>query len=81
VREAFRRRGIGEALMEHAHAWAVDQGIHEVELGVAEFNAAAIALYEKLGYTTVSRRMARALADRARNEGAGECARGITVPR
>src|SRR4051812_18037180 len=22
VREAFRRRGIGEALLQHAHAWA-----------------------------------------------------------
>ena len=72
VREAFRRRGIGEALMEHAHAWAVEQDIGEVELEVAEFNAAAIALYQKLGYTTVSRRMTRALADGARNEGAGE---------
>jgi diamine N-acetyltransferase len=62
VREADRRQGIGEALLEHAHAWALDQGIDRVELMVAEFNAAALALYEKLGYSTSYRRMARTLS-------------------
>jgi diamine N-acetyltransferase len=58
VREGYRRRGIGEALMRHAHAWAREQGIETVELMVAEFNTAAIAWYEKLGFTTFERRMA-----------------------
>ena len=70
VREAFRRRGIGQALVERAHAWAAQEGIDEVELKVAEFNAAAIALYEKLGYVTAFRRMGRTLADRPPDEGA-----------
>jgi ribosomal protein S18 acetylase RimI-like enzyme len=70
VGAAFRRRGVGEALMERAHAWAAEQGVGEVELLVAEFNAAAIALYEKLGYATVYRRMFRPLPAGARDDGA-----------
>ena len=58
VREAYRRRGIGEALPQHAHAWASEHGIETVELMVAEFNTGAIACYEKLGYTTRERRLA-----------------------
>lgn len=61
VREAFRRRGIGETLMAHAHGWAKEQGIDTVELMVADFNTPAIAWYEKLGYTTVHRRMTRSV--------------------
>jgi ribosomal protein S18 acetylase RimI-like enzyme len=64
VREAFRHRGIGAALVEHVHTWARDQGLNYVELTVAEFNTVAIAFYEKLGYTTVIRRMGRFLSDR-----------------
>jgi ribosomal protein S18 acetylase RimI-like enzyme len=69
VRETARRQGIGEAMLEHAHAWALGQGIDRVELMVAEFNAAALALYEKLGYTTIYRRMGRSLADRTQDTG------------
>ena len=65
VREAFRRRGIGEALLQYAHAWAREHGIETIELMVAEFNTAAMAWYEKRGYTPVERRMAYALSDRA----------------
>jgi diamine N-acetyltransferase len=67
VREAYRRRGIGEALLHHAHAWASEQGIEAVELMVAEFNTAAIECYEKLGYTTRERRMAWSPGDRTRD--------------
>ena len=65
VTRAFRRRGIGEALVRRAHEWAADQGIDQAELVVAEFNAAAIELYEKLGYATLWRRMWGSLADRS----------------
>ena len=58
VREAYRQRGIGEALVQHAHTWAREHGIETVELIVAEFNTVAMAWYEKLGYTTRERRMA-----------------------
>jgi len=37
------------------------QGVKEVELNVWEFNQDAISFYEKLGYTTVSRKMWRSL--------------------
>ena len=69
---AFRRRGVGEALVRRAHEWAAEQGIDQVELVVAEFNAAAIGLYERLGYATLWRRMWRSLSDRSPTEGGAE---------
>lgn len=57
VRENYRRFGVGRALVERAHQWALDKGITQVELTVWEFNQGAIAFYEKLGYETASRRM------------------------
>ena len=61
VKEGSRRSGIGRALMERAHQWARDQGAIQVELNVWEFNEGAIAFYEKLGYSTASRKMCRSL--------------------
>ena len=61
VAHAFRRRGIGAMLVEHVHSWAKDRGVNYVDLTVFEFNDAARAFYEKLGYVTVSRRMGRVL--------------------
>ena len=58
VREKVRRAGIGRALMSRAHVWARAHGASEIELTVYEFNEAAIAFYQGLGYKTVSRRMA-----------------------
>jgi ribosomal protein S18 acetylase RimI-like enzyme len=62
VRAAFRRRGVGQKLMAAVEEWAADRGISDIELNVFEFNRAAIAFYERLGYTTRSRRMARTLS-------------------
>ncbi|HEX9971721.1 MAG TPA: GNAT family N-acetyltransferase [bacterium] len=59
VDEAHRHRGIGHALLEKAHRWALQNGIHEIELNVWQFNDAAIRLYEKLGYETVTLRMTK----------------------
>lgn len=61
VSAAHQRKGVGRALMEHAHDWARERGLDEVMLGVWEFNQGAIAFYEELGYTTAFRRMWRRL--------------------
>jgi ribosomal protein S18 acetylase RimI-like enzyme len=61
VKERFRRRGIGRALMHESHRWALGKGAPEIELSVFEFNEPARAFYEGLGYETISRRMGRRL--------------------
>jgi ribosomal protein S18 acetylase RimI-like enzyme len=61
VRKDWRRFGVGRSLMEQAQQWVLDQGVTMVQLIVWEFNQAAVAFYEKLGYTTASRMMWRAL--------------------
>ncbi len=62
VREEVRRTGVGRALMEQVHQWALGKGLTEIELGVWEFNETARAFYEDLGYTTTRRTMHRRLA-------------------
>lgn len=46
-----RRRGVGAALMAAVKAWAIGAGYRGLGLGVTTSNAAAIALYERLGFT------------------------------
>jgi len=67
VREELRGTGIGRALMERAHEWAVSKGATGMELNVFEFNEEAVAFYRKLGYRTVCREMSRPL----QRQGAG----------
>ncbi len=43
-------RGIGTRLLEALEAWALDQGVRRLELGVMADNPRAIQLYERLGY-------------------------------
>jgi ribosomal protein S18 acetylase RimI-like enzyme len=61
VLNAYRRRGIGRALMQQAHTWAKDHHLAAIELTVWEFNEEALAFYEKLGYTTILRRLWKGL--------------------
>ncbi len=56
VRRAFRRRGVGRALMTEALAWAPAAGYARIELQVYARNTAAIALYEQLGFELEGRR-------------------------
>jgi len=59
VEEKFRRAGIGRALVEKAHEWAVAEGAESIELNVWEFNQEAIEFYRALGYETTSRKMSK----------------------
>jgi ribosomal protein S18 acetylase RimI-like enzyme len=51
VRAAYRRRGIGEALMRQALAYAQDAGAKTIRIQVLSKNADAKRLYERLGFS------------------------------
>ena len=53
VAPAFRRQGIGSALVDFILAESRRQGFCEASIGVDKDNAAALALYQKKGFTTV----------------------------
>lgn len=55
--------GVGRALMAHAEAWARDRGHASVTLSVFEGNRRAQRVYERAGYTTEMRRMAKRLSE------------------
>jgi ribosomal protein S18 acetylase RimI-like enzyme len=65
VKQLYRGHGIGRALMAAGERWARARGIEAIELNVFEFNTAARAVYERLGYETVSRRMVKTLDSEA----------------
>jgi RimJ/RimL family protein N-acetyltransferase len=50
VAASHRRRGIGQALLEHAVDWARASAIRKLELHVFPWNTPAIALYEGFGF-------------------------------
>lgn len=51
VDRAFRRRGVGRALIEQAKAWAREQGLPGVMLETQNNNLAGCALYTQCGFT------------------------------
>lgn len=51
VHPDFRRRGLAEAMLRWSLAWFRGQGVRRARLTVHTDNAAAIALYRKLGFT------------------------------
>lgn len=56
VAPEFRREGIGEALLRHLIDKAAEDGCSLVTLEVRDGNAAAMALYKKIGFREVGRR-------------------------
>jgi len=56
-----RRKGIATALLQQAEAWAKQQQDQQIGLQVFSHNAAAIALYQKLGYQTAALWMTKVL--------------------
>ena len=55
VHEAWRRRGLGEALLQHAFRTFTDRGARHVDLKVEADNEGAIRLYERVGMRVVER--------------------------
>jgi GNAT superfamily N-acetyltransferase len=49
VRETFRRRGIGRALLAHLAARCVREGFARLQWAVLDWNAPSIAFYQGLG--------------------------------
>lgn len=56
VAPSARRRGVAAALLDAGHAWARDCGATRVLLEVRPDNQAAVALYQRLGYTRIALR-------------------------
>jgi len=56
VKEKWRRKGVGSALLERAEEWARSTGkIRKLALNVFEHNHAAISLYQKHGFVVEGR--------------------------
>jgi GNAT superfamily N-acetyltransferase len=55
VERAYQRRGLGEALLRDAIAFATDSGLAWLDLWVFGHNAAAISLYRKMGFAETGR--------------------------
>ncbi len=53
VQPAFRGHGLGQALLKHLGALAVQRGCGRFEWSVLDWNVNAIALYEKMGATVM----------------------------
>jgi ribosomal protein S18 acetylase RimI-like enzyme len=54
VEDAARRHGLGEAMVNAAVERARERGCRRVELDTNETNAPAVALYERLGFSSYS---------------------------
>lgn len=50
VDPAYRRSGVGVALIEALKTWAVARGLRELRLMVTSVNAGALHFYERLGF-------------------------------
>jgi GNAT superfamily N-acetyltransferase len=65
VTPALRGKGIGKALLAHLARIAVDQGCPRLEWDVLEWNAPAIAVYERIGGRILTEWRIMRLADEA----------------
>ncbi len=50
VLQQFTGQGVGKQLMNKLESWAIESGIHRLELTVMEHNERAIKLYKALGF-------------------------------
>lgn len=56
VLDTYRKQGIGRAFMDQIEAWSMKREAPAMMLEVDVENIAAVALYESLGYSTISTR-------------------------
>jgi GNAT superfamily N-acetyltransferase len=61
VTEKYRRKGIGQILMDVAYKWSKEKGATEVRLDVWEFPDGPLQFYEKLGFKTMQRTLLKKL--------------------
>jgi GNAT superfamily N-acetyltransferase len=59
VKEAFRGQQLGRKLVEHVLNWAAAEGMPRVTLLADRDNAAALAFYERLGFSPSAMRVLR----------------------
>ena len=57
VKDSYRRRGVGEALMKKVHQWAVQMRLERLELNVWDFNQGAKDFYREIDYKPAIIRM------------------------
>ncbi len=50
VATGWRRRGLGQLLLQGVRAWAMAAGLRRIGAGVARADAAALALFHRAGY-------------------------------
>ncbi|MBO9875161.1 MULTISPECIES: GNAT family N-acetyltransferase [Xanthomonas] len=65
ITQSHRGRGIGPALMQHAHDWVARRGGVEMRLNVWAFNTHALHVYEELGYEVRSLTLVKPLTSGA----------------
>jgi GNAT superfamily N-acetyltransferase len=61
VTEAFRHKGIGNQLLKAAEVWARDHFAIELRLDIWEISEIPLRFYEKSGYRTFRRALAKNL--------------------
>lgn len=61
VSQAFRRKGIGMRLLLGAETWASERGALELRLEIWDFSAGPLEFYQKAGYYTFRRTLAKNL--------------------
>lgn len=55
LQEAYRRKGLGKAIMHEIEKWIIEKGYKDVVLETGDLQYAAIELYKLLGYFEIDK--------------------------
>lgn len=81
VQPAFRGRGVGGGLLRHLAALALQRGCGRFEWSVLDWNAQAIAVYQKMGATVMPDwRICRVTGEALQALGAAQGLQGAITP-